>query len=49
MALPRVIDPNGEVGKLSAVVPEKVAQELEREAARSRVRVGQVKRERLSS
>lgn len=49
MARPRVINPKGEVRKLSAVVPEKVAQELEREAARRKVTVGQVIRERLAS
>jgi hypothetical protein len=49
MARPRVINPKGEVRKLSAVVPEKVAQELEREAARREVTVGQVIRERLAS
>jgi hypothetical protein len=32
---PSTINPNGEVRKLSARIPEKVAQELEREAARS--------------
>ena len=48
MARPRVINPKGEVRKLSAVVPEKVAQELEREAAKRGVTVGQVIRERLA-
>ena len=49
MAKPRIFNPKGKVRKLSAVVPEKVAQELEREAARRKVTVGQVIRERLAS
>ena len=49
MARPRVINPMGEVRKLSAVVPETVAKELEREAAKRKVTVGQVIRERLAS
>ena len=48
MARPRVINPMGEVRKLSAVVPETVAQEPEREAAKRKVTVGQVMRERLA-
>ena len=49
MARPRVINPKGDVRKLSAVVPEKVAQELEREAKKRNVTVGQIVRERLAS
>lgn len=49
MARPRKIDPHGEVVKLSAVVPEKVARDLQREAAKRKVTVGQVIRERLAS
>lgn len=49
MARPRKIDPNGEVVKLSAVVPEKVARDLQREATKRKVTVGQVIRERLAS
>ena len=48
MARPRSINPKGEVRKLSAVVSEEVALELEREAARRKVTVGQVIRERLA-
>lgn len=49
MARPRKIDPHGEVVKLSAVVPQKVARDLQREAQRRGVTVGQVVRERLAS
>jgi len=49
MARPKSINPNGEVVKLSAVVPEKVALDLQREAQRRGVTVGQVVRERLAS
>lgn len=49
MARPRSINPNGEVVKLSAVVPEKVALDLQREAAKRKITVGQVIRERLAS
>jgi len=49
MARPKTIDPNGEVVKLSAVVPGKVARDLQREAAKRGVTVGQVMRERLAS
>ena len=49
MARPRKIDPNGEVVKLSAVVPEKVALDIQREAMKRKITVGQVIRERLAS
>ncbi len=48
MARPRTINPQGKVRKLSAVVPETVAKELEREASKRQVTVGQVMRERLA-
>ena len=49
MARPRFINPNGEVVKLTARIPEKVARDLQREAQRRGVTVGQVVRERLAS
>ena len=49
MARPRIINPNGEVVKLTARIPEKIARDLQREAQRRGVTVGQVVRERLAS
>ena len=49
MARPKSINPKGEVVKLSAVVPEKVALDIQREATKRKVTVGQVIRERLAS
>ena len=49
MARPRIINPNGEVVKLTARIPEKIARDLQREAQRRGVTVGQVVRERLVS
>ena len=49
MARPRTINPKGDVRKLTARIPEKVARELEREAKKRNVTVGQIVRERLAS
>lgn len=49
MARPKSINPKGEVVKLTARIPEKVARELQREAAKRGVTVGQIVRERLAS
>ena len=49
MARPRTINPNGDVRKLTARIPEKVALELERESQKRGVNVGQIERERLAS
>ena len=49
MARPRTINPKGDVRKLTARIPEKVAFELEREAQKRGVTVGQIVCERLAS
>lgn len=49
MARPRTINPKGDVRKLTARIPEKVALELEREAQKRGDNVGQIVCERLAS
>ena len=48
MARPREINPTGKVRHLTARVPEPVARELEREAKREGVTVGEIIRRRLA-
>lgn len=48
MARPRTINPKGEVRHLTARVPEPLARELEREAKRKGVTLGEIIRKRLS-
>jgi hypothetical protein len=47
MARPRVINPTGDTRKVSVVISEAVARDLEREAKRRKVSVGAIMRERL--
>ncbi len=47
MARPRKINPNGDTRRVVALVPEQVANRLEREARKRGVPVAQVIRERL--
>jgi len=49
MARPRVIDPKGTTKAVSAVLPGRVYREIEREAKRRGVSIGQVVRERLGA
>lgn len=47
MARPRKINPTGKTRKLSVVVAEPVARELEREAKREQASLGEIMRRRL--